>query len=210
MARWGKSSLLLALLFSIIPTMAFAANGYGTSSIALTQSTVNVALGGAATVGYTVNLASGNTWGTNFVVVNQSQLEQKGIDLSPSVNSGEPPYSGTLSIQLSQYAMAGTYTAVLAATGDDPSASNVTLTIVVSSATPATTTPSVTAVSSSSSGYSYSSEICDRSDSDSSCSTCNNIDNWWCIGSYEKNNARQIHNIGSDPNIDRYGSLALR
>ncbi len=151
MNRLGTFSVLIALLTSLFATSVVAANGYGTSSITLNQSTVHVALGGAASVAYSVKLASGNTWGTNFVVNNQAQLQQQGIKVSPSATSGEPPFNGTISIQLSQYATAGTYTATLSATGDDPTAVNTVLTIIVGSGgSPANTT---TVSSSNSGGY---------------------------------------------------------
>ncbi len=131
-----KIGLTAAIIAMMLITTAHAAGGYGTSTILLNSSSVTVALGGAATVGYTVNLSSGKTWGTNLVIDNQSALQQLGIDLSPSVNTGEPPFSGVLSIQLTQFAKPGTYKAMLSATGDDPSTNNAVLTIIVSQSAP--------------------------------------------------------------------------
>jgi hypothetical protein len=159
MARILGYGITAAVMFSFLAVTVFAAGSYsGYSSIALNTSSVTVALGGTASVGYTVNLISGTTWGTNFVINNQSQLQQKGIYLSASPSSGDPPFNGTLTVQLTQYAAAGTYTAVLSATGDDPTTSNTTLTIVVSSSAPTVTaslntTSPHTSYGSSSNGY---------------------------------------------------------
>ena len=124
------------IIVSLLSSSAYAASSYGTSTIVLNKTTVDIALGGSAAVGYSVNLSSGKTWGTNFIVDNQSALQQNGIYLSPSVSAGEPPFSGVLSVRLTQYAKPGTYIAALSATGDDPSTSDAMLTIVVSQSAP--------------------------------------------------------------------------
>ncbi len=112
-------------------SISFAANGYGTSTISLSHSSIAISAGSSASVNYSVELATGNTWGTNLVVVNQNQLASQGISVSLSDPSGDPPFSGSLSVHAAASASAGTYSVVLAATGDDPSSSNATLTVSV-------------------------------------------------------------------------------
>ena len=131
--------MAMNLLNKIIVIMALlsfvqlaSANGYGTSSISLSQSATTIAPGGSQNINYTVNLASGNTWGTTLQVVDNSQLASKGIMVSISNPSGDPPYSGYLTISPSSSTAPGTYSIVLQATGDDPS-SNQTLTLNVAS-----------------------------------------------------------------------------
>ncbi len=131
-------AITVVLAYSLL-AIASAANGYGTSSIVLSNSTLGMIAGGSAAVGYSVNLASGNTWGTTLSVVNAGQLASDGISATLSNPSGDPPYSGTLHINASATAPPGTYTLVLAATGDDPSASNATLSIKLAPAPSVTT-----------------------------------------------------------------------
>ena len=124
------AGIVLALLASaLLLLQAQAATGYGTSSISLANSSVSLPPGGSAAVGYTVNLPSGNTWGTTLNVVNAAQLSAQGITVVASNPSGNPPYSGRLTIPAAASAKAGSYSVVLNVTGDDPSTSNATLTI---------------------------------------------------------------------------------
>ena len=142
--RQKLANVLITLLISgIMVPLIMAANGYGTSSITLSKYSINLTAGGSADVNYTVNLASGNTWGTNLVVANQNQLANQGITVSTSNPSGDPPFSGHLTVHVGT-TQVGTYQLVLAATGDDPSISNTTLTIIVSNPGATTTISSGT------------------------------------------------------------------
>jgi hypothetical protein len=139
----GRLSGFFAMFAAILLLSALcvsAQNGYGTSSISVTQSSVSLPLGGSATLGYNVTLASGRTWGTNLQVTNQAQLAAQGITISMTNAQGDPPFSGALSILTSHSTAPGNYTLTLAATGDDPSIANVTVRFSVVSAGPAPTT----------------------------------------------------------------------
>ncbi len=94
---------------------------------------MSIPIGGSATVNYTVNLASGNTWGTNLVVANYGALSQDKITASASNPMGDPPFSGTLTILTSPSAAAGSYQIILTATGDDPSTANATIYVTLAS-----------------------------------------------------------------------------
>ncbi len=122
-----------------ISGFSFAQTGYGTSSISLNATSASVAQAGAVSVAYTVNLASGSTWGTTLIVQNQAELSQSGISVSISNPNGDPPYSGTATITTSQSTPAGAYSVTFAATGDDPSTAPADFLLTVSSA--ATTAP---------------------------------------------------------------------
>ncbi|MDE1868555.1 MAG: hypothetical protein KGH60_01140 [Candidatus Micrarchaeota archaeon] len=138
--RLATIAIIISALAVALPS-SFAANGYGTSSISTNPSSVSVSEGHSATVNYTVALASGNTWGTTLYVANENQLNSSGILTSISKPSGDPPYSGTLTITASlaqPSATPGTYHVILAATGDDPSSSNSTVMLTVTA--PTTTT----------------------------------------------------------------------
>ncbi len=113
-------AVMLSMFAVLIPSVS--AYGYGTSSISFAQQSANISAGSNAMVGYTVNLASGSTWGTTLSVVNSSALALKGISVALSTTSGDPPFSGTMMIRLAQYTARGTYSIVLKASGDDPSA----------------------------------------------------------------------------------------
>ncbi len=133
-------AIVLLMLIGLVAT-ASAANGYGTSNVIFAQSSVNIIAGNSAPVNYTVQLTSGNTWGTNLVVLNQNQLSSDGISITLSNPSGDPTFSGTLGAHTSRSTPTGSYNVVLQATGDDPSA-NATLVVVV--AQPATTAAATT------------------------------------------------------------------
>ena len=133
-----------------------AAAGYGTSSISLSSGSVSMGAGGSASVNYSVSLASGVTWGTSLVVVDQAQLSSYDINVTLSKKFGDPSYSGVLTVSALPSAANGTYDVVLAATGDDPSVNNATLTVIVGHASNATTLPttSIAAGRGAHSGYS--------------------------------------------------------
>jgi len=141
----GKYALAL-LVFATLLGTSFA-GGLGTSSISMASSSGAVGQGSSTTVSYTVNLASGNTWGTTLSVVNASALKSDGISVSLSNTYADPPYSGTMSISTSSSAKAGIYYITLAATGDDPSSSPANFVLNVTSFTaPRTTAPSTSTV----------------------------------------------------------------
>ncbi len=85
--------------------------------------------------------------GTNLGVVNNNQLASQGIMVSLSNPSGDPPFSGTMSISTSSSTQPGSYAIVLSATGDDPSISNATYILSVLSPASSTTTAATTSVS---------------------------------------------------------------
>lgn len=136
MNKLANIAIILSAIAILIPA-ASAAYGYGTSTISTTPSSVSIMAAHSANVNYTVNLASGNTWGTTLSVVNNNQLSAQGITTSISNPSGNPPFSGMLTLTTSQATSPGTYQVVLAATGDDPSTSNATVVLTVPA--PATT-----------------------------------------------------------------------
>ena len=124
-----KFLMIIATLTLILPFAA--ASGYGTSSINLQQSSVSLLRGGSSAINYTVSLASGNTWGTELIVLNKNELASNGIYITVSPAMGDPPFSGRLTLSVSQNATIGASSVLLAATGDDPSATNATLTVLV-------------------------------------------------------------------------------
>jgi cobalamin biosynthesis Mg chelatase CobN len=84
---------------------------------------------------YTVNLASGSTWGTSISVSNAGSLAGQGTSISFSNPSADPPFSGTATITTSPTTPAGSYQIQLVATGDDPSSSTTTFTLTVNGKT---------------------------------------------------------------------------
>ena len=144
-----KALAILMMALAVLLPSAYAV-GYGTSSISLSSSAVRIAPGNSTTIGFNVNLSSGNTWGTTLVLANQNQLNSEGISIGISNDYADPPYSGTLNLKASSSAVNGTYPAVIAAEGDDPSTSNVTLYITVGKVAITTTVPANSAGSASS------------------------------------------------------------
>jgi hypothetical protein len=137
---------MLSIVLTVLASGVYAA-GYGTSSITLSSSSVNLNAGSNVRVNYTVNLASGNTWGTTLAVTNNNQLATQGITTSMSNPSGDPPFSGILTITASASAAPGPYTVTLAATGDDPSTSDANLALNVAGMGANSTTAPTTTVS---------------------------------------------------------------
>ncbi|MCW1311752.1 MAG: hypothetical protein QXJ93_02780, partial [Candidatus Rehaiarchaeum fermentans] len=84
--------MLVILLFSIV----YAANGIGTSSISLTSYSVNLTGGQSANIGFTISLASGNTWGT---YINISPANSP-ISIIANPSEGDPTFSGNLIISV--------------------------------------------------------------------------------------------------------------
>lgn len=138
--------LLLPVLVAIVASTSYAQYGYGTSSISTNTSAISVVAGQAASVSYTVNLASGSTWGTYINVANSKALSGYGINVSLSKSYADPTYKGTLEITTGSKTPAGTYNITLNATGDDPSQGTSTLKLTVMAAPSShnsTTVPSV-------------------------------------------------------------------
>lgn len=130
-----------ALILALALVGTVSAAGYGTSSISLSSNSANVIAGNAITVNYTVNLASGSTWGTTLNVQASSALASRGIKVDLSNTYGEPPYSGTMSVSTNASTAPSTYAIILQATGDDPSVNNASFVLtVLSTAAPIVTT----------------------------------------------------------------------
>ncbi len=121
-------ALFAVLLYSIPSVYAF---GYGTSAVSLSRTSISLNEGTSGTVGYKVSLATGNTWGTDLIIQNQSVLSSEGIYVEASQSAGDPPFSGNLTLNVSTSAKTGAYYISLGAIGDDPSSSNATLLVQV-------------------------------------------------------------------------------
>lgn len=122
-ARTFAKFITLAAVALAVPGVAASQTGYGTSSISFSPSSGSITAGGSMAASYTVGLASGGTWGTNMVLQDSAALSSNGINVTLSNPSGDPPFSGTITITASNSAPSGTYVIEFAATGDDPSAS---------------------------------------------------------------------------------------
>ena len=143
----------LYLVAAMVAFMAISsgyayASGIGASQIQINPSTASVHAGSSTSIGYTVRLTSGTTWGTTISAADASQLSSDGIGISFSNSYADPTYSGTMTITTSSSTKAGTYNVTLEAAGDDPSTSTTTLSLVVlapssSSSTTTTTVPPV-------------------------------------------------------------------
>lgn len=120
---------LLAILSAIIPYSS--AYGYGTSSISFAQQNVSIAAGSSSNANYTVNLATGQSWGTTLQL---AKAAPSGITVSISHPSNySVPFSGYLTIQVAASTAPGQYPLVFMATGDDPTTQNATLMVNVPS-----------------------------------------------------------------------------
>jgi len=126
-----KFPAMLMVIFMLFAMNVSHAYGYGTSSISLSQNSVKITSGGSQSLDYSVNLASGSTWGTTIAVANPAKLSSEGISVALSNTYADPTYSGTLTVSVSASSAPGTYAVVLSATGDDPSTSNTTLAVYV-------------------------------------------------------------------------------
>lgn len=146
----------LAMILALLPFLQYAnaATGYGTSTVSIAQAAVTIGAGHSAVVGYTVSLATGNTWGTTAVVTDSATLASQGITTSVTPSGmTDPTYSGNLTINVASTAKPGKYSLTLAASGDDPSTQNATMSITVPNSTASTTALTTTSVSGSGSGY---------------------------------------------------------
>ncbi|MGC8681989.1 MAG: hypothetical protein ACP5TF_01695, partial [Candidatus Acidifodinimicrobium sp.] len=91
-----QSLIFLAVFSAVLLVGVVYAAGYGTSKISLTRYSVNVSQGGTATVGFTVSLATGSTWGTSVNIVPSNSY----VTLSPNPSYGDPSYSGNITINV--------------------------------------------------------------------------------------------------------------
>ncbi len=147
--RYNKNLIglfgFMILLASIMASgITFAQNGYGTSSISLSQANITIVQGGSGSVSYNVNLASGSTWGTTLSVTNLSNLTPAGISIVLSKTYADPSYSGTATILVNSSTAPGKYNIAFIASGDDPSSSPTILALTVTAKATSTTPPSNT------------------------------------------------------------------
>ena len=136
-----KNYLIIALLMSAFFSISFA-TGIGTSKISFSNNQLNITQGSSASVNYTVALVSGSKWGTSINLLNQTALLQKGINVVMSNPSGDPTFSGVLTIATAPATPSGKYVLSFQAIGDDPSVSNSTIILNVAPAAPSTSTSS--------------------------------------------------------------------
>ena len=118
-------SVIVALTVSVFMSAQSAYGASGTSTIEVPSLVLNITAGSSISTNYTVKLTSGTTWGTNIAYKSSS-----GISASFSVATGDPTYSGVMTVKVSSSVATGSYTLSLYATGDDPS-SNTNLTVNV-------------------------------------------------------------------------------
>lgn len=118
--------------------------GYGTSEVVVNNNNVTLYPGGSTTISFTVKLVSGNTWGTNVKIVTSSSY----ISATASPSSGDPTFSGKLTISVAANAAPGVYEINISATGDDPSSSSTTIYVYVKSNTSTTMTSTTTTTTS--------------------------------------------------------------
>ncbi len=121
-----------ALMLVLLAGFASAQYGYGTSSISVQRYNVTMYNGGSIRLNYSVNLASGSTWGTTLAVTDNQRLLSQGISTTLSKTYGNPTYKGNITISVSPSTPKGYYAITLRATGDDPSARNTTINLIVS------------------------------------------------------------------------------
>lgn len=125
--------LIVTAFLSMIT--AFAQQGIGTSQIIIKPITANINPGSNISINYSVQLVSGNIWGTTISVNNQSSLLSEGIGVTFSNNGQDPNFSGVATITTSDSTNPGNYTLQFIATGDDPTTTPTTFTLVVNGKT---------------------------------------------------------------------------
>lgn len=120
----------------ILLSIPFAYSATGTSKLIINQTIFNLTPGQKTNEKFQLILSSGSTWGTS-------------IDVSPSVtgisiifnpSTGDPTFSGTLTISVGSNVKPGEYKFNVSATGDDPTTSPITIIVYVTSPE-VTTTP---------------------------------------------------------------------
>jgi len=121
----------------ILLSIPFAYSATGTSKLIINQTVFNLTPGQKTNEKFQLILSSGSTWGTS-------------IDVSPSVtgisiifnpSTGDPTFSGTLTISVGSDVKPGEYKFNVSATGDDPTTSPITIIVYVTS--PEVTTTSL-------------------------------------------------------------------
>ncbi len=138
----NKKTLVLTIFiiaFFISISGLSAASSIGSSTISVSSSSLTVPQGGTQSVGYTVTLSSGTSWGTEI-----SAKAPSGISVSFSKASGDPTYSGTATISVSSSVSQGTYTVTFDATGDDPSTNSPAISVAVTAAQKVNGTSAIT------------------------------------------------------------------
>ncbi|MGC9072295.1 MAG: hypothetical protein ACP5HK_06355 [Acidilobus sp.] len=135
--------VLSALLAS--PMTARAQYGYGTSEVVLSVQNITLYPGQSAKIPFTVKLVSGSTWGTSVSITSSSSY----VIASAVPSSGDPTFSGTLTVSVPPDAPAGVYDVNVSAIGDDPSQSPATLYVYVKSNVTTTTTATTSYVATS-------------------------------------------------------------
>ena len=128
----------------LLPALYAQSNGYGKSIIVVNTTNISAQPGATVQVGYTTKLYSGNTWGTTMQYANSTALANDGIKVNFSTSYGDPTFSGTLYIQISNNTNVGTYKISLYATGDDPSVNQTNITLTVYKPKTVSTTQSTT------------------------------------------------------------------
>lgn len=136
MSSINRIYIIAAVLGSLLLTIpAYAQYGYGTSSISLNSTSISTNAGQQVNVQYTVNLVSGQTWGTSISVSNAGNLSSQGISVTFTNPSGDPPFSGVAAIKTSPTTAPGSYQIQFVATGDDPSSSSTAYMLTVPAST---------------------------------------------------------------------------
>lgn len=125
-------SLPIALILIFLLLSSVHAAGIGTSSVTLSQSSINISQGSSASLNFTITLVNGSTWGTSLSESPLNSSSSSYITFLPSVLNQDPTYSGKLTINVAKNTPVGKYTFNISAVGDDPSSSPFTLTIYVS------------------------------------------------------------------------------
>ncbi|HUB92566.1 MAG TPA: hypothetical protein VL945_01250 [Candidatus Saccharimonadales bacterium] len=129
----GRAITYILIVIGLLLSMPLvSAVGYGTSRIVLSESSISINQGSGGSVNYTVELASGNSWGTSVSVANQNQLAAANITVTLSdTYNFTVPFSGTMAVSASTSTPEGSYNVTLQATGDDPSTANTALVLEV-------------------------------------------------------------------------------
>lgn len=106
-------SLLIVSIY--LPTQSVY-GATGTSVIEVSSPVLNITAGSSASSTYTVKLNSGTTWGTDLAYKSSTS----GIGASFSKASGDPTFSGKMTVSVASSVSPGKYQLTLYATGDDP------------------------------------------------------------------------------------------
>ncbi len=117
-------------------------NVSGKSSLSLSSTTISLKGTNSTEINYYVNLSSGTSGLTQLKYSGSG-----GLILSFSKSSGNPPFSGILTITGSSSATTGTYHILIYATGADPSSSNVSISVnYVSTQVPSSNIPFIAGI----------------------------------------------------------------